>query len=176
MAVGEGSQGSDVPRGTVWCQSTQRWGDHSEKGLSVWSPPITAERGCRQEEARGPFRGHGGRTGTRVGGQLPGGLGFSGFSWDRVDRLLRPATRPVILRGRRATGQGLCVPTLSLLIWGLGAQLPLTAWRLPLGHCPRCTCARLPGGGGGGHSNVQLALSSHSHFLRAELKRLSLFV
>ena len=79
---------------------------------------------CVLEETMAHLGAMEGRTGTRVQGQLPGGLGFS---WDRVDRFLRPAWRLAVLTGQPAMGQGLCFPTLSLLVWGPGGQLPLTA-------------------------------------------------
>ena len=80
MTMGEGSQGSDVP-GWNSVVSVNRQREHSEKGLKVWSLPITAQLGCdsskrRQGAQLGAMEG---RTGTRVRGQLPGGLGFS---WD----------------------------------------------------------------------------------------------
>lgn len=153
-ARGEGSQGSDSTGGGSKGGSVVSVNRERERALREGVDNVESanhSQGCWQEETRGPFRGHGGQNRNKSQGTVARRLGVL---MGPVDRLLRPAPRLAVLRGRRTTGQGLCFPTLSLLVWGLGGQLPRTAQWLPWQHCPRRTCAWLPGAGGGWGSGV----------------------
>lgn len=171
MATGEGFQGSDSVGGGSKGGSVVSVNRERERALREGVDNVESanhSRGCWQEETRGPFRGHGGQNRNKSQGTVARRLGVL---MGPVDRLLRPTPRPAVLRGRRTMGQGLCFPTLSFLVWGLGGQLPRMAALAALSQAHLCMAAWGKGwlgewgvGGEGEVSNAQLALNSPQSF------------